>query len=620
MPKKKPTHRRRKRLGFQTLESRRLLAAVTVDLQNVDHPTDVNTDGTVSAIDALVVMNRIHRGPDETQVGRTKLLFCDVNGDGDVTSLDALRVINRLGLVSLEGNSQSDDGMNIEFRSLAGLGNNLSKPLMGMAQTEFRRLVDSDYTDGVEMPAGMDRPSAREVSNMMSAQNEPMPNDRGMSDFAWQWGQFIDHDIDLTGEGHEPFNIPVPQGDLFFDPMNEGDHVIELSRSEVAKDSADDPDAPMQQMNEISSFIDGSMIYGSDAGRAHALRSFAGGRLRTSEGDLMPFNTGGFDNAGGTGDNLFLAGDVRANEQAGLTAMHTLWVREHNRVADEIAAKNPHLVDESVYQLARAIAIAEIQAITFEEYLPALLGDDVIPEYQGYDPSIDPSISNLFATAAFRYGHTALSSELLRIDEHGNEIEAGNLPLREAFFNPDAIIEEGIDSILMGMASQVSQEIDTHVIDDVRNFLFGPPGSGGFDLAALNIQRGRDHGLPDYNSVREQLGLPAAQTFADITSNLELQSKLEQIYGNVNDIDVWVGALAEDHLDGGSVGELTRKMLVDQFTALRDGDRFWYQNMFEGSQLAEIENTRLSDVIERNSLSTNLQKNVFFVANDLAAE
>ncbi len=365
-------------------------------------------------------------------------------------------------------------------------------------------------------------------------------------------------------------------------------------------------DTVRQQINGITAFIDGSMIYGSDDDTAASLRSFAGGRLLTSEGDLLPLDESGF----------FQAGDIRANEQNGLTAMHTLWVREHNRVADQIAANDPELGDEEIYQRARAYVIGEIQAITYNEYLPVLLGRDAISPYEGYDASIDPSISNLFATAAFRYGHTSLSSELKRLDDEGNVIEEGNIALRDAFFNPAGILETGIDPLLKGLASNVSQEIDTQLVDDVRNFLFGPPGAGGFDLAALNIQRGRDHGLPDYNSAREQLGLERAETFAEISSDPEVQAKLEAAYGDVDSIDVWVGALAEDHVPGASVGELVSTVLAEQFTALRDGDRFWYQNAFEGKQRRELQQTRLSDVIERNTALTSIQDNAFVVPLD----
>ncbi len=204
-----------------------------------------------------------------------------------------------------------------------------------------------------------------------------------------------------------------------------------------------------------------------------------------------------------------------------------------------------------------------------------------------------------------------LSSELPRIGADGEVIEDGNLALQEAFFNPGELVEQGIDSILRGMATSLASEIDTQIVDDVRNFLFGPPGAGGFDLASLNIQRGRDHGLPDYNQARIDLGLDPVTSFADITSDPDIQAALEAAYGSVDDIDVWVGGLAEDHVHGSSVGELIQTMLVDQFERLRDGDRFWYQEIYRGELLHQIDHTTLADVIERNTEITGLARNVF---------
>ena len=182
-----------------------------------------------------------------------------------------------------------------------------------------------------------------------------------------------------------------------------------------------------------------------------------------------------------------------------------------------------------------------------------------------------------------------------------------------AFFAPDEITQYGIDSLLAGVANQAANEVDTMVVDDVRNFLFGNPGDGGFDLPSLNIQRGRDHGLADYNQVRVDLGLEAVTTFADITSDTDLQYKLQHLYGTVDNIDLWIGGLVEDHLPGSSVGETFATIISDQFTRLRDGDRFWYQNILEGEQLQEVESTTLADVIERNTTIDGLQANVFFL-------
>ena len=640
---------KRRRLRSEMLERRELLAANM--FHNEAMPEDVNEDGQITPADALAVIDQVSRrsrGDFDAEGRRERGRMTDVNNDGVDSPSDALAVINRLSDDARQrrdgggrnGGNQNDanddvdnetpvddqldpgasDGIDLtEIQSFDGTGNNLENPDLGAAHSEFTRIVDADYADGLDAPSGEDRVSAREVSNIVLAQDESIESSRGLSDYIWQFGQFIDHDLDLTagaegGDGEE-FNIEVPTGDAVFDPFGTGTQEIDLTRSTVADGTGLGTDLIREQVNEITAFIDGSMIYGSDAERSDALRSFEGGRLLVSEGDLLPFNTDGLDNAGGTDANLFVAGDVRANEQVGLLAMHTLWVREHNRVADEISSENPGLSDEEIFQEARRIVIGELQAITFNEYLPALLGRDGISDYEGYDSTVDPSISNLFATAAFRYGHSTLSPEIQRLDENGEVIEAGNLALRDAFFNPDAISDEGIDSVLRGLAAQTSQEVDANIIDDLRNFLFGPPGSGGFDLASLNIQRGRDHGLPDYNSVREQLGLDPVESFADITSDEDLQAALQEAYGNVDSIDVWVGALSEDHLRGASVGELASTIISDQFEAIRDGDRFWYENVLSGDVLREVNRTTLADVIERNTTIEGLQDNVFFVAD-----
>jgi hypothetical protein len=146
--------------------------------------------------------------------------------------------------------------------------------------------------------------------------------------------------------------VRVPSGDPSFDRNSDGDKVIDLNRSLY-----DTSSSPRQQINTITAWLDGSMIYGSDAARAAALRTIVGGQLKTSAGGLLPFNTDGLANADDAhifpDDQLFLAGDVRANENVELSALQTLFLREHNRIAAALAAQNPTLSDEQLYQLAR---------------------------------------------------------------------------------------------------------------------------------------------------------------------------------------------------------------------------------------------------------------------------
>lgn len=157
-------------------------------------------------------------------------------------------------------------------------------------------------------------------------------------------------------------------------------------------------------------------------------------------------------------------------------------------------------------------------------------------------------------------------------------------------------------------------EIDPQIIDDLRNFLFGPPGAGGLDLGAIDIQRGRDMGLPSYNQTRRDFGLAAAATFADITSDTDLQNALASVYSSVEDVDLFVGGLTEDHKPGSMVGETFWTILQDQFQRLRDGDRFWYENsQFTAGELDEIRNTSLADLILRDTSITSLPSNIFTV-------
>jgi hypothetical protein len=486
------------------------------------------------------------------------------------------------------------------YRTIDGTMNNLANPEWGSTDEQLIRIAPAAYGDGISTLAGATRPGPRVISNEIVAhEEEEALNDRHLSNYSYVWGQFLDHDLDLTqppATGRESAPILVPADDEFFLPGSE----IPFTRSRF--DPATGTTTPRQQINQITAWIDGSQVYGSDAATAASLRTFVGGKLKTSAGNLLPTDEAGF----------FLAGDVRANENIELTSMHTLFVREHNRLADLIyptLTGSPSERDEMAYQMARAIVGAELQVITYKEWLPSLIGPNALRPYTGYNPGVNPGIANEFSTALFRL-HTLINNDIEFFGDDGREVHEG-IELRDGFFNPDLIREIGIDSIVKYVASATAEEVDNQIVDGLRNFLFDPPGM--LDLASLNIQRGRDHGLADYNTVRAAYGLPRVRNFAQISSNPEVRRALRELYGNVNNIDVWVGALAEDHVPGSSFGPLIQRALIDQFERLRDGDRFWYQRVFSGEQLAELEQTTLADIIKRNTTITNLQDNVFFM-------
>ena len=483
-------------------------------------------------------------------------------------------------------------------RSVDGTGNNETDIDLGSAGSTMIRLGDADYTDGI---GSIDDslPNARTISNTLFDQTESVEDPNGYSDFLWAWGQLVDHDITLTPTGTEHADIAVPAGDPDFDPTGTGTVTLSFTRSEVADGTGET--VAREQVNDITTYIDGSFIYGSDEATRQSLVDGTG-RIVLDDDGFLPLDETG----------QVMAGDVRAGENVALTSLQTVMAREHNRWVDLIQAQNPGMTGDELFAAARVRVEAVVQAVTYNEFLPKLVGEDAIADYTGYDSTIDPSISTEFATAAYRFGHSMLSSSLLRLNADGSSIDAGAIELSDAFFNPGAITENGgIDPILRGLGAQTAQAADTFVVDDVRSFLFGAPGAGGLDLVSLNIQRGRDHGLPDYNDLREAVGLERVTSFDEITSDATIAAKLEALYGNVDSIDAWVGGLAEDAVDGGVLGELFATVVIDQFTRLRDGDRLWSQAVLGDQEADRIWGTTLSDLIERNTDVGILQEDAF---------
>lgn len=467
------------------------------------------------------------------------------------------------------------------------------------------------------------RPNARSLSNALSKQTTSVPSARGLSNFIMGWSQFLDHDMSLTttkaANGSAPISI-VDANDPF------GQTPIPFTRSNFVTNG------DREQINDVTSWIDGSQIYGSDLNRAKALRTNNGygAKLLTSANNLLPYNTMGLSNQNNgpiPATQLFAAGDIRANENSLLTSLQTVFVREHNRLVDVIAAQKPSYTAEQQYNLARKIVGAELQAITYKEFLPALMGS-AAPTVQGYvyNPSQDGSITNSFSHAAFRFGHSVVGDSLLLANNSSQTV--GSVPFLNAFFNPTLISNDPtmIDKVLMGASLQTSQEVDLLIADTVRNVMFGPPGSGagGTDLMAVDIQRGRDHGIVDYSELRVAYDLPAVNNFNQIPTSAATRTKLSNLYGNnINQLDAIVGALTETHLAGSSLGPLMTEIIKNQFIRSRDGDRFFYTGDYNGlytngvlnadiASIINLNTIKLSDIIKLNTGLTNISSNLFF--------
>jgi hypothetical protein len=370
-------------------------------------------------------------------------------------------------------------------------------------------------------------------------------------------------------------------------------------------------DANGQPINALSGWLDASMVYGSSAALAATLRA-ADGHMLTSDGRNLPVGlidpTG--ENGFGTAQLGHLAGDGRADENPSLTALQTLFVREHKFQVDRLHAADPCLDGDTLYQTARAIVTAEIANITYSEFLPHLLGDLAPGAWQGYDAAVDPRMAVEFAGAAYRFGHSTVSPATEKLDEFGEP--HGESALRDAFFqSPDLFARDGgADGMLRHLSADLAQAMDARLVPDLRNFLFDPPV--GIDLAAINIQRGRDLGLPHLNEMREALHLAPYHGFGEITDDAGTVAALEKAFGSVDLVDLWTGGLAESVLPGAFVGETFGVIIADQFARLRDGDRLWWENQgFSGATMDEIRHTTLSDLILRNTDTQYLQDDVF---------
>ena len=423
------------------------------------------------------------------------------------------------------------------YRSYNGSNNNIlnQRTSFGSADIILWREIAAAYgsADPKNAMGGAKRPSARKISNVVIDEPVTQFNERELSSFVYVWGQFIDHDMTLTpNDTIEYVPVKLPPDEIVFTEE------IPFYRSEVRAGTG--KISQRQQSNLNTSWIDASMVYGSDETTARWMRTFKDGKMKTSAGNYLPWNTvTGESNAAidpksptmandnGHTVKTFIAGDVRASEHPGILALHTLFVREHNRICARLIAQGIRN-DEILYQTARKEVGALIQAITYQEFLPAI-GITLRP-YRGYSDAVRPDITNIFATAGYRIGHTMVADDILTRDNNCQEVPPGEFDLVQVFWTPQVLLDIKPEPFLKGFAAHTQYETDTKINSVLRNMLFGSPNDPvrfGIDLGSLNIQRGRDHGLPDYNTVRRFYTGRGARTFADITANKALADSLK---------------------------------------------------------------------------------------------
>merc|ERR1712142_95210 len=553
------------------------------------------------------------------------------------------------------------------YRSHTADCNNIDEPYWGAGAMPLVRWLPSQYENGFSEPIGWnpDRlyngyrlPKAREVSNaIVSVENQRAMEfaDEDFNHLIVVWGQYIDHDFALsprsvatsTFQGltncaqtcnNEPpcFPIQIPDNDPTHDP----DTCIPFFRSTGICGTGETSALfnslqPREQLNAATSFIDASTVYGSAHMHSRRLRDLTNeyGLLRVNDQfydngrEYMPFSANPcvqdrFDTSG-VSIPCFFAGDPRASEHQTLATLHTIWFREHNRLARALREINPHWSGDTLYQEARKINGALHQLVHFREYVPKIIGQrglEMMGNYTGFNKEVNPTISNMFSTVAFRFGHVTIMPDFRRLDENFEELYP-TVFLHDVFFQSWRVIRQGGTApIIRGLIFRGAKMPDPlHMMQqELRERLFELQNRVALDLASLNIQRAREHGIPLYNDWREFCGFPRAENFTQLANEIsdpDLRDRLEALYGHPGNIDPFVAGLAEDLVEGARVGPLFLCILARQFQYIRDGDRFFYQNpsgeIFSEGQRNALEQVTWAKVICDNTDVTAMPLDAF---------
>uniref|UniRef100_A0A803VSI0 NAD(P)H oxidase (H2O2-forming) n=1 Tax=Ficedula albicollis TaxID=59894 RepID=A0A803VSI0_FICAL len=478
-------------------------------------------------------------------------------------------------------------------------------------------------------------PNARQLSNAAARGPSGLPSRRNTTVLAVFFGFHVLLDIletEKPGCPAEFLNIRIPPGDPVFDPASTGDVVLPLQRLRWAPETGQSPNNPRQQTNGMTGWLDGSSIYGPSHSWSDALRSFLGGQLASGPGGGLPRQTDGrvpmwkaLDPSTGQGGSqgIYDLGSAWGNENPFLQAESIAWFRYHNHLAKALAQKHPAWSDEDLFQHARKRVIATFQSIVLYEWLPTLLGTRV-PEYQGYQQHLDPSLSPEFVVAAGQFLATMVPPGVYKRDTKCQfqdvSVSSGSFPavrLCNSYWSresPGLQEAEDVDKLLLGMSSQIAEREDNIVVEDLQDYWYGPIKYSRTDLVASWVQRGRDFGLPTYNQVRQRFGLEPLQNWSNLAPHLEPQvlQKVAALYANnVAGLELLPGGMLE------ADGSLFSTIILEQFVRLRDGDRFWFENtkngLFTEEEIREIRNTTFHSILTSVTYAkpTDLQPHVF---------
>ncbi|XP_062573136.1 peroxidase-like protein [Saccostrea cucullata] len=523
------------------------------------------------------------------------------------------------------------------YRRTDGQCNNLIDPILGAAQTPQQRVLPAAYDNLINTPRvrsvrpGAFLPSARTVSNnvFQFTFGGMTPVSAAFSTYLTHHGQFIDHDVIATPSEQltvndccmpmmnqqNPeacFSIIIQPGDPFFPPDKTCMNVVRHAGSPPIRCE----NGVREQINQRTAFVDGSMIYDSDVTKELQLRARVGGRMAENEQNLLPPHPQGCPPLVPPAQRqCFVAGDHRPSETPTLTIPHITWLRRHNLIADALRLATGITDDETLFQEAKRIVIAELQHVTYNEFLPAVLDDFHMNAFnlrsrpfghaETYNPRLDPRTINAFGVAAYRMGHSLVRNTVGHVLGDGASF---SFPVHRHFERPDLMYDRGYEFMTRWMSREPKSRSDRFLVDGIRNRLFEfPPGNqpttetSSFDLGALNIQRGRDHGIPSYNAYRQFCGLRRAVFFATVPGGLvdhspQAAAALQQSYLEPDDIDLFAGGLSETPRPGSILGPTFQCLIALQFSLYKHGDRFWYERTFPENPLAAFTPAQLAQI------------------------
>ncbi|CAG8641375.1 4328_t:CDS:10, partial [Acaulospora morrowiae] len=457
----------------------------------------------------------------------------------------------------------------------------------------------SDRVDGIQMKS-IDRLEINFRENLKSSRN--------VSHMNTFFGDWLAFDISSPRESLDLYRyaIMIPSDDsTYLSYGTESITVVNKSYLPMNRTWYSNNTSESKTLNEVTSFLDASAIYGFSEQRLNSV-------LRDPSDRCMMLMNYSSSYAGDLADAKFGYLPLDSNGEyivgyqplRGVNAFtnfyQVIFMREHNRRCRDLRSWYGSAWDDDQYfQESRKWVIALLQKVVFLEYLPTILGRPLDTYNNSYDPNLTPGIDTFFSSATFRYGHSEVSDYYTIIDEFGGS--GLQLHLYDVLVT-GTLEMYGVPRIAASLSLQRQEELDIFYADFMR--AHRPDPSSVHDIASIDHFRGRDQGLPSYNQVRQNYGFLKANDWSDITNNTDVQMRLMSTYANVNQLEAFVGGLAEDHVIESSFGPLFLKSMISQWSRIRNSDRFYYQNSdagFNDSEILEINRTSWRDIIIRNT-------------------